>query len=239
LLAIIIRDGLRAMYKDQETVFYYLTVYNENYPMPAMPAIADIEAGILGGIYRLPRSDPDDGVAYPVHLLGSGAIMRTVLDARDLLREQGVSADVWSVTSYTQLAREARETERWNRLHPEEPAREPFVERALGEARGVFVATTDYVKALPESIARWVPGDYVTLGTDGFGLSESREALRRHFEVDAASIAWAAIEALFRAGRIDATQLRKARGRARLDPGKRNATGIRKEPRFAARSHRA
>lgn len=213
-VAVIVRDGIRAMYQDQEKVFYYLTVYNENYPMPAIPETEvddkgseTVEEGILAGIYSFKRSNLVDNSAPKANLLGSGSIMSQVIRAQKLLAEQGVVADIWSVTSYTLLAREAQAVERWNRLHPNDEAKLPYISRMLVEESGVFVAATDYMKALPDSIARWVPGSYTTLGTDGFGLSESRKDLRRHFEVSAEYIAFSALVALYREGRLLAETL--------------------------------
>ncbi|WP_346840197.1 pyruvate dehydrogenase (acetyl-transferring), homodimeric type [Microbulbifer sp. SAOS-129_SWC] len=216
-LAILLRDGIEVMYERGEQVFYYLTVYNENYPMPAIPegAQARIEEGVKKGIYRF-RPAADVGAvqssgqspARPsVQLFGSGSIMQQVLEAQTLLAAREIAADVWSVTSYTELARDAERVERQRRMAPEDQ-HESYLEQVLDSVQGPFVACTDYMRALPASIARWVPGYFVPLGTDGFGLSESRAELRKYFEVDAASIAYAALAALYRQGDIHADALR-------------------------------
>jgi pyruvate dehydrogenase E1 component len=196
-LAVIVRDGLRRMYVEQQDVFYYITAYNENYPHPALPEGA--EDGIVRGLYRI-REAPGP-VAARVHLLGSGPLLRETIAAQTLLQNRGIAADVWSVTSYSELYRDAIECDRWNRAHPSLPARQPYVQRALAGAEGVFVAVTDFMKAMPAMIAAWLPGTLIALGTDGFGLSDSRAALRAHFEVDAEHIAHAAADALERRSR--------------------------------------
>ena len=191
-IALIVRDGIRRMYGEQENVFYYLTVTNQNYPQPALPERDGVEAGVLAGMYCFERKDGAD-----INLFGSGAIMTEVLAAAGLLRELGHACNVWSVTSYTELARQGLAAERRALLgvaaaDTQEDA-EPLVSRILGGEGGVFVAASDYVKALPSSIDRWVPGPYTVLGTDGFGLSEGRPELRDYFEVSAAWIAFAAL----------------------------------------------
>jgi pyruvate dehydrogenase E1 component len=209
-LAVIIRDGIERMYARHENVFYYITIHNENYPMPAMPE--GVTEGIVRGIYRFRRSTA--APASPgrrAHLLGSGAIMTQVLEAQGLLGEFGVAADVWSVTSYNELCREALAAERSALLAAAPgPGQEPYIRQVLAGEDGVFVAASDYMKSLPLSIARWVPGPYVVLGTDGFGLSESRPDLRDWFEVSAAYIAWAALKALAGAGRYPEAELARA-----------------------------
>jgi pyruvate dehydrogenase E1 component len=202
-LAVIIRDGIRRMYQAQENVFYYITIHNQNYPMPAMPE--DVEDGIIRGLYRFAPSAQEARKGRRAHLFGSGAIMTEVLQAQELLAGVGVAADVWSVTSYNELSREALRVERDNLLHGEHA--EPYVRRALAEETGVFIAASDYMKALPMSIARWVPGHYVVLGTDGYGLSESRPALRDWFEVSARYIAYAAMASLADTGVVSAGEL--------------------------------
>jgi pyruvate dehydrogenase E1 component len=187
-IALIVRDGIRRMYQAQEDVFYYLTVTNQPYEMPAMPE--GVEAGVLAGMYCLHRTADAD-----VNLFGSGAIMTEVLAARELLEARGCRVSVWSVTSYGELTREALATERRALLDPGTGPAEPYVARLLEEAGGVFVAATDYMKALPLGIAPWVPGRFMVLGTDGYGLSEGRPELRDHFEVSAAWIAYAALVA--------------------------------------------
>jgi pyruvate dehydrogenase E1 component len=196
-LAVIVRDGLRRMYLEQQNVFYYITAYNENYPHPALPE--RVQEGIVRGLYRV-REAPGAAIAQ-VHLLGSGALLREAIAAQTLLHNRGISADVWSATSYSELYRDAIECDRWNRAHPSQEPRRPFLQRALAGAGGVFVAVSDYMKAMPAMIASWLPGPLTVLGTDGFGLSESRAALRAHFEVDAEHIARAAVHALERRSR--------------------------------------
>jgi len=198
-IAVIVQDGLRRMYEAGEQGFYYLSVYNEMYPMPAMPAGA--EEGIRRGLYKLTPAAAADGQPR-LHLFGSGAILREVMAAQALLAERGVAADVWSVTSYTELRRDALACERWNRLHPGAPPRQSYVEEQLAAEPWPIVAATDYLKAVPDQIARFVPAGLVPLGTDGFGRSDTREALRRHFEVDAAAIAVAALAELARRGEL-------------------------------------
>ncbi|MBI5619125.1 MAG: pyruvate dehydrogenase (acetyl-transferring), homodimeric type [Gammaproteobacteria bacterium] len=198
-LAIIIRDGIKRMYEDGEAVFYYLTVYNENYVMPAMPD-EDPTDGILRGIYRFRRGATNAGSARRVHLLASGSLMQQALAAVPLLEARGCAVDVWSVTSFNELQRDALACERWNRLHPEAAPRRPYLQQALVGEEGAFVAVTDYMKSYAGAIAPWVPGEFVALGTDGYGVSETREALRRYFEVDPAHIVLAALDGLKRRG---------------------------------------
>jgi len=192
-LAVIVRDGIRRMYSEQEDVFYYLTVYNENYPQPALPADAD--AGILKGMYLFKAGDASlaDADSPPIQLLGSGSIMQQVLTAQQLLADQGIAADVYSVTSYSLLYRDAVDCEAWNRDHPDDPDRQPYLTELLADKSGRFIAVSDYMKVLPASIARWVPGELICLGTDGYGLSESRETLRDHFGISAEQIVRAAL----------------------------------------------
>jgi pyruvate dehydrogenase E1 component len=193
-VAVIIQDGLRRLLEEQEDAFYYLTVMNENYPQPVLPAGA--EEGILHGMHRV-----REALGAPaVRLLGSGAILREVLAAAELLQERfGVQAEVWSVTSFSQLQRDGAEVERENRLHPTREPRRSYVEQHLGASPAPVVAATDYVRAVPEQIRPWVPGRYTTLGTDGFGRSDYRSALRRFFEVDRHHVTLAALHALDRA----------------------------------------
>jgi pyruvate dehydrogenase E1 component len=205
-LAVIIQDGIRRMYQDHEDLFYYLTIYNENYPMPEMPQ--GCREGILAGIYKYKAAA--EGKAT-LQLFGSGPILNEALRAQRILAEKyGVPADLWSVTSYNQLRREALATERWNRLHPAEPEKRPYILTALEGSEGPIVAATDYMKVVPDQLAPWLTGRLVTLGTDGFGRSENREYLRRHFEVNAESIAGAALSRLAREGKFDAARARQA-----------------------------
>jgi pyruvate dehydrogenase E1 component len=226
-LAIIVRDGIRRMYQDvTDDVFYYITLYNDNYPMLAMPEGA--AEGILRGIYKL---RPASGVASVsrekgarAHLFGSGPILPHALRAQELLAEKfGVSADVWSVTSYKELRRDALEVERWNLLHPAEKPRQSYVEQMLAKEQGVFVAATDFMRSLPEMIDRWVPGGLLPLGTDGFGRSDTRPALRRFFEVDAECIALAALAQLARRGQVKPAVVQQAMQKFGIDPEKVSA----------------
>ncbi len=219
-LAVIIRDGIRRMYQDQEQIFYYLTVENESYPMGAMPA--GVKEGILKGMYKLSASE--NGKAdHRAQLFGSGAIVNEAVKAGQILEEKyGVAADVWSVTSHKELRRDALAVERWNLLHPGETPRIPYITRILQNEPGVFVATSDYVKTLPDSISRWFPKPLISLGTDGFGLSESRAALRDHFEIDARYITLATLTALMREGKIEPDAVRQAVKDLNIDPEKRD-----------------
>ncbi|MFT7288031.1 MAG: pyruvate dehydrogenase E1 component, partial [Halieaceae bacterium] len=205
-LAVIVRDGIHRMYEKQENIFYYITVYNENYPMPALPTEDAVEEGILRGAYCWRRSESE---GEPVHLLASGSIMQRAIAAAALLEARGCAVHLWSVTSFTELSRDADSCERHNRLHPLVEPRVPYVQELFSAERGPVVAVTDYMKALPNSISRWMPESYTTLGTDGFGLSESREDLRDHFEISEHHIAQAAICELHRQGAIGDAELRQ------------------------------
>lgn len=206
-LAIIIRDGIRRMYTEQEDVFYYLTVYNENYAMPAMPEGEGVIEGILKGGYCYRRSAKKKGEI--INLLSSGSIMQQALQAAESLEESGYRVNIWSITSFIELEREAQACERWNRLHPDEAPKEPYVKTLFKDEEGVFVAATDYMKSLPNSIARWMPESYTVLGTDGYGLSESRECIRDYFEISSRCISQAAISLLYSSGRIDRKRMDK------------------------------
>jgi pyruvate dehydrogenase E1 component len=200
-IAVIIQDGIRRMYKDGENIFYYITVMNEQYAMPAMPG--DVKEGILNGMYRF-RASENKKAKLRAQLFGSGAILREVLQAQEILETKyGVAADVWSVTSYKQLYVDGNESDRWNRLHPGEKPRVPYVTSTLGDAPGVLVAASDYLKTLPNMISKWLPRRLASLGTDGFGRSEGRASLREFFEVDAQFITLAALHELFIDGKID------------------------------------
>ncbi len=221
-IAIIIQDGIKRMYIDQESIFYYLTVTNEPLRMPEMPAGANIREGVLKGLYRFKASAKNDA-KLRAQLLGSGTIMYEVLKAQQILEEKyGVAADVWSVTSYKQLYRDGNDCDRWNMLHPGETPRVPFVTQSLKDAPGVLVAASDYMKVLPESIAQWMPRSLVALGTDGFGRSESRVALRDFFEVDAKHIVLATLTALAREKQIKLDVLRQAVKELGINPEKAN-----------------
>ncbi len=205
-IAVIVQDGIRRMFQDGEDRFYYITVYNEDYPMPEMPE--GVRDGILRGIYMY-KAAP--GGEATLQLFGSGPILNEALRAQQILAEKyKIQADVWSVTSYNQLRREALETERWNRLHPAEKEKRPYILGALEGAQGPIIAATDYMKIVPDQLAPWLAGRLVTLGTDGFGRSDNRQHLRRHFEVNAESIAAAALSRLARDGKFDARKAQKA-----------------------------
>jgi pyruvate dehydrogenase E1 component len=215
-LAVIIQDGLRRMIADQESVFYYIACMNENYVQPAMPDGA--EDGIVKGMYRLKTGGRGK---IRVQLLGSGTILREVIAASDMLeKEWKVPADVWSVTSFSELRRDAMAVDRWNERHPEAEARKSFVEDCLAREPGPFVAATDYIKTVPDQIRQWVPGTYRVLGTDGFGRSDGRAALRDFFEVDRRSIVVAALKALADQDALDARTVAEAIAKYRLDPDK-------------------
>jgi pyruvate dehydrogenase E1 component len=219
-IAVIIRDGIRRMYVNQESIFYYLTVMNEQYPMPPMPE--GVRDGILRGLYRFrPTSAPDR--AARAQLLGSGAILPEVIKAQEILESKyDVGADAWSVTSYSELYRDGHAAERWNMLHPGEAPRVPYVTQCLKDAPGVLVAASDYVKVLPDSIDRWLPRPLTTLGTDGFGRSENRAGLREFFEVDYRYIIVATLAALAREGRIDVSVVQQAIKTHNINPEKSN-----------------
>ncbi len=221
-LAVIVQDGLRRMYVEQENVFYYVTCMNENYAHPAMPEGA--AQGILKGMYLL-RTGGRGKVR--VNLLGSGTILREVLAAAELLEQEfGVPADVFSVTSFSELRREAIDAERWNLLHPGEPPRAPYVRQCLEGRDGPFVAATDYMRAVPDQVRQWVPGRYHVLGTDGYGRSDSRAALRGFFEVDRRWIALAALKTLADEGMLDVATVAGAIERFGIDPDKPNPVTV-------------
>ena len=221
-IAVIVREGIRRMYAEQEDVFYYMTVENDQYAMPDMPD--GVEEGILKGMYKF-RASTKKRAKLKAHLYGSGAIMNSALAAADILEQDyKVGADVWSITSYKALHRDCLDAERWNRMHPGAKPRLSYVEQCLADERGVHVMASDYVKALPESIARWFPNPPVALGTDGFGRSESREALRDHFEVDKRFIVLGALSALAREGQIECDVIKQAMQDLNIDPDKANPT---------------
>jgi pyruvate dehydrogenase E1 component len=221
-LAVIVQDGIRRMYREQESVFYYLMVMNEQYAQPEMPPGS--REGILKGMYLFRRADA--GADRPrVRLLGSGAIMNEVLAAQTLLADKyGVSSDAWSVTSYSELYREGHAADRWNLLHPGETPRVPYVAQCLGGSAEPIIAASDYLKVLPDSIGRWLPRPIHALGTDGFGRSEDRRALRDFFEVDARFVTLAALAELARDGRIDPKTVPQAVADLGIDPEKPNPT---------------
>ena len=199
-LAILIRDGLHRMYGEGEDIFYYLTLYNENYAMP--PAPDGVAEGVIEGLYRW-REAPAEPATRATLLFSGAAWVCAEEAARELAERWGVALELWSATSYKRLREEALSVERWNRLHPGEAPRTPRVTQLLDDAAGPVVAVTDFMKAIPDQIARWVPGPFLPLGTDGFGRSDARPALRRHFEIDAGHIVVAVLSQLAAAGAID------------------------------------
>jgi pyruvate dehydrogenase E1 component len=221
-LAVIIRDGIRRMYEEQESIFYYLTVENENYPMAPMPDGDGVKEGILKGMYKF-RASGKKRAKLHAQLFGSGAILNEVLKAQKLLEERyNVAADVWSVTSYKELRRDGLEVERWNLLHPNEEPRVPYVSQCLADAPGVFVASSDYMKLLPDSIGRWSPKPVVSLGTDGFGRSETRKALRDFFEIDHRYVTLGVLNSLAREGQMKPDLVNAAMEELEINPEKLN-----------------
>ncbi|MGI9222312.1 MAG: pyruvate dehydrogenase (acetyl-transferring), homodimeric type [Woeseiaceae bacterium] len=213
-LAVIIQDGLRRMIGEQENVFYYITCMNENYVHPPMPA--GVEEGILKGMYLLQVGGKGK---IRAQMMGSGTILREVIHAAELLdKDFGIPTDIWSVTSFNELRRDALEVERWNQLHPEETPRKCYVEECLGDRPGPYIAATDYMKIVPDQIQRWVPGRFISLGTDGYGRSDDRDALRQHFEVDERFIAVAALKALADEGVLDQQTVTQAIEKYGIDP---------------------
>jgi pyruvate dehydrogenase E1 component len=215
-LAAVIQDGLHRMYEKNEAIYYYITLQNEDYPMPPMPEGA--KEGILKGIYKFKSAE--EKLGKHVQLLGSSCIMMQVLRAQEMLKEFGVSADIWGVTSYQQLRNEASACERHNRLHPEAPAQIPYITQVLSASTGPFIAASDYIKHTPDSVARFVPGTFVPLGTDGFGMSDTREALRRHFEVDAENVVLGALHGLRLDGKMSAGEVAAAIKKLGIDADK-------------------
>jgi len=219
-LAVIIRDGIKRMFEDQENIYYYITVMNENYPMPEMPKGA--KEGILKGMYKFKPSTMKNAKVR-AQLFGSGTILNEVLKAQEILeKDYNVSADVWSVTSYKELRREALEVERWNMLNPDKKQKTSYITQTLSKEEGVFVAASDYVKALPDSISKWFPGTLHSLGTDGYGRSGARKALRDFFEVDYRHIVYATLGAFAKEGKIKETVLEKAKKDLEIKPDKLN-----------------
>ncbi len=219
-IAVIIRDGIRRMYEKQEKLFYYITLYNENYAQPPMPK--GVEEGILKGIYLFWKSRKKEN-KLQAQLLGSGPILNKALEAQEILESKyGVATNVWSVTSYKELHDDAIDAERWNMLHPTSKPRVPYLTRTLKNAKGVFVAVSDYIRALPDSVTRWIPGPYFTLGTDGFGRSDGRRHLRDFFEIDARYIVLATLFALAREKKIPFRVVNEAIKDLGINPEKAN-----------------
>jgi pyruvate dehydrogenase E1 component len=221
-LAVIVQDGLRRMYQEQENVFYYITCMNENYAHPAMPA--GVAQGILHGMYLLQSGGRGK---VRVTLFGSGTILREVLAAAELLeKDYGVPADVYSVTSFSELRKDALAIERRNLLHPNEPRRQTYIQQTLADREGPFIAATDYMKIVADQIRQWIPGRYAVLGTDGYGRSDSRAELRRFFEVDRHYVAIAALKALADDGKIDKQTVTDAMQAFSIDPEKPNPLSV-------------
>ena len=219
-IAVIIRDGIRRMYEEQENIHYYLTIMNENYAMPPMPEGA--KEGIVKGMYKFKPSDKKNPKLH-AQLMGSGTIINGVLKAQEILeKDYEVATDVWSVTSYKELRRDALNVERWNLLNPGSKPKESYLQKILKNEKGVFVSASDYVKALPDSIAKWFPRPLYSLGTDGFGRSEGRTELREFFEVDAKHIVLATLHALANEGSIEHSVVKKAIKDLKINPSKPN-----------------
>jgi pyruvate dehydrogenase E1 component len=218
-LAVIIQDGLRRMYVENEDIFYYVSVYNEDYEMPSMQEV--VNEGILKGIYKLRSTDSTQGQSIRPQLFGSGTILNGVVKAQGILKDKyGVGCDVWSVTSYNELSRDAMAASRWNRMHPTETAKKGYLEAILQDRKGPFIAASDNVRGVPDQIRQWIPGDFVVLGTDGFGRSDTRPALRRHFEIDAECTVYATLESLSRQGAFDRAKLPEVLKDLGIDPDK-------------------
>jgi pyruvate dehydrogenase E1 component len=218
--AVLVLDGMRRLYQEDETAIYYITVHNEDYDMPAMPE--GVEEGIIQGIYKY-ASKEVPGAKARVQLFGSGAILRYALDAQKILAEKyQVASDVWSVTSYTQLRRDAQTCERWNMLHPDQTPRKSYIETVLEGVKGPIISASDNVRAVAEQLLPYINTDYYVLGCDGLGRSETRQALRRHFEVDAASITIAALYRLSKQGILSGSEVAEAIQDLGFDPEKQN-----------------
>lgn len=217
-VAVIVQEGLRRMYGEDEEIFYYLSVYNESYPMPAMPESEGIADGIIKGMYAYNSTDSSDGQQHRPQLFGSGPILRSALVAQQILKDSyGIGSDVWSVTSYSELRRNAMECQHVNDLHPDQPPQRSYLETVLDGIDGPFISTSDNVRLVADQIREWIPGEYIVLGTDGFGRSETREELRRHFRIDGESTAFAALQAMSRLGSFDAAKLPEALKQLGLD----------------------
>jgi pyruvate dehydrogenase E1 component len=217
---VIVMDGLKRMYQDQEDWIYYITLTNDNYAMPAMPA--GVEEGIVRGIYKFSSRDAGESKLH-VQLFGSGAILNEVIRAQKILAEQyNVASNVWSVTSYKELWRDAQGCERWNMLHPAESPRRSYLEQKLEGIEGPFIAASDNVRGVPQLVDAWIPGGLYVLGTDGYGRSDDRAPLRRFFEVDAESIVIATLYRLAQLGKVERSVAAKAIADLGVDPEKPN-----------------
>ena len=222
-VAVIVKEGIRRMFTEQEDLMYYITVLNEKYKMPKMPG--NVEDGILKGMYRYRKSRKRSG--EKVHLMGSGAILNEALRAAEILeKDYGLIADVWSVTSYKELYDNAREVDRWNRLHPDKKAKKTYIEECLEGDEARCIAAHDYVKAIPMTVCRWFPGILTVLGTDGFGRSDNRRAMRDYFEVDDKHIAYTALHSLYLDGKVEKKTVQKAAKELKIDKDKSNPTAI-------------
>lgn len=220
-LCVILQDGLRRMYAEGEEIFYYLSVYNESYEMPPLPETPGIEQGILNGMYKLSSTESGDGQRKRPQLFGSGTILNEVLRGQQILKEKyGIGTDVWSVTSYSELCRDAMSASRWNSLHPDETPKQSFLAETLKDLDGPFIASSDNIRMVADQIREWVPGQYVVLGTDGFGRSETRPVLRRHFEIDAEFVTFATLTALAEEGQFDRAKLKSVMSDLQINPDK-------------------
>tara|TARA_B100001013_G_scaffold216953_1_gene132228 strand:+ start:6 stop:1166 length:1161 start_codon:yes stop_codon:yes gene_type:complete len=221
-LAIIIHDGLKRMIGNQENIFYYITCMNENYIHPCIPK--GVSNGILKGMYRLKRGGKKK---LKAQLMGSGTILREVLASSEiLLKDFGIDSDVWSVTSFNELRRNALQIERWNNLNPDKQPKKNYIQSCLSSSAGPFIAATDYMKIIPDQIQRWVPGTFISLGTDGYGRSDARSALRKHFEVDRWFIVITTLKALSDQGMIDGRIVSKAIKKYGIDPSKKDPVNL-------------
>ncbi len=219
-LAVIIQDGIRRMYQNGEDRFYYLTVYNENYVQPPMPEGEGIREGILRGIYKYRSAENGPAAAQ---LFGSGSILNEALRAQKILAERyNIPTDVWSVPSYNELRREAMEVDRWNRLHPTQAPRTPYITQLMEDTTGPIIASSDYMKAIPDQLAPWIGTRLISLGTDGFGRSDNRQYLRHHFENSAEAIAQATLAALARGHAIDPRRAEAAIAELGFDQDKKD-----------------
>ncbi len=224
-LAVIIHDGLHRMVTLKENIFYYITAMNENYEHPDMPE--GVEAGILKGLYRFKKSEKPASIKQRVQLLGSGTILREVIEAAKLLEKDfDVAADIWSAPSFNLLGRDGLAVERWNRLHPLETPKVPYITSCLADTEGPVIAATDYIKQYAEQVRAFIPRTYVVLGTDGFGRSDTRQQLRRFFEVDRYYIVVSALNALANEGLIAKALVVKAMQQYQINPDKPNPLSV-------------
>jgi pyruvate dehydrogenase E1 component len=222
-LAVIVQHGLQRMYGDGEEIFYYLSVYNEDYIQPAMPDRGDVIDGIIRGMYRHGSTDSGEGQRHRPQLFGSGTILREAIRAQQILKDKyNIGCDVWSVTSYNELRRDAMDCQHWNDLHPGQPAKRSYLEQVLDGVTGPFISTSDNVRLVADQIREWIPGEYIVLGTDGFGRSETRPELRRHFQIDAECTTYATLRGLARMGAFDASKLPEVLKQLEIDAEKIN-----------------